>query len=321
MNPMAHYAQAESVFRNEIAALEHALQAIRGDFDRAVEMLLSLRGKAVITGVGKSGIVAHKIAATLASTGTPAVFLNAGEALHGDLGLVGGGDIVVMVSNSAQTTELCRLLPSIQKIGAQLIGILGSRTAALSRACECVLDAGIVEEACPLRLAPMTSTTVALVIGDALAAALMKARGFSREQFAVYHPGGALGRRLLLRVQDVMFMGEHVPRISPDKSLKEAILEMDRCNLGAVIAAHDSDQVAGILSEGDLRRLILRGTSLEVSLSGIMTRNPLVIQAKATLGEALDLMEGSKRKVYVLPVVDEAGLLRGILRMHDVVAG
>jgi arabinose-5-phosphate isomerase len=316
---MSHYSQAEVVFRNEISALQRTLGNLQPAFDAAVDLILSATGKVVVTGVGKSGIIAHKIAATLASTGTPAVFLNAAEGLHGDLGVVGKEDVVLMLSNSAETEELYRLLPSIKHIGARLIGIFGNSTTKLARHCDCLLDASIEAEACPLRLAPMTSTTVALVIGDALAAALMKARGFTREEFAVFHPGGALGRRLLFKVSEVMVSGPQLPIISPDCSLREAVVEMDRCNIGVVVAVTPGKQVAGLLSEGDLRRLILREVSMATPLAEVMTKTPLVVDETAALGEALAVMEKSGRKVYVLPVVDSGGELVGALRMHDIV--
>lgn len=315
---MSHYSQAEVVFRNEISAIERALGNLQPAFDAAVELVLSASGKVVVTGVGKSGIIAHKIAATLASTGTPAVFLNAAEGLHGDLGVVGKGDVVVMLSNSAETEELYRLLPSIQHIGARLVGIFGNSTTRLAQACDVVLDASIECEACPLGLAPMTSTTVALVIGDALAAALTKSRGFTREQFAIFHPGGALGKRLMLQVSQAMLMGEMIPRVSPDCTLREAVLEMDRCNIGVVLAVSPEDQLQGLLSEGDLRRLFVRETPPGTPLQDLMTKQPLVVREGATLGEALNVMERVGRKVYVLPVVNGEGELKGVLRMHDI---
>lgn len=317
---MKHYQQATAVFHNEISSLQRSLVNLRLTFDASVEMLLAASGKVVVTGVGKSGIIAHKIAATLASTGTPAVFLNAAEGLHGDLGVVDKNDVVVMLSHSAETEELYRLLPSIKHIGARLIGIFGNSSTKLARQCDCLLDASIEAEACPLCLAPMTSTTVALVIGDALAAALMKARGFTREQFAVFHPGGALGRRLLLKVSEVMVRGPHLPMVSPECSLREAVLEMDRCNIGVVVAVTPGKQVAGLLSEGDLRRLILREVPMATGLDGVMTKNPLRVREGASLGEALAVMEKSGRKVYVLPVVDAGDELVGAVRMHDIVA-
>ena len=299
--------------------MERTISNLRPSFDSAVELLLSSTGKVVVTGVGKSGIIAHKIAATLASTGTPAVFLNAAEGLHGDLGVVGKGDVVLMLSNSAETEELYRLLPSIKHIGAQSIGVFGNSTTKLARLCDCILDASIKSEACPLRLAPMTSTTVALVIGDALAAALMSARGFTREEFAVFHPGGALGRRLLFKVSEVMVRGPDLPIVSPSCTLREAIAEMDRCNIGVVVAVEQRSQVAGLLSEGDLRRLVLKEVSMNIPFYEVMTKTPLVVDEGASLGDALAVMEKSGRKVYVLPVVDAERRLVGALRMHDIV--
>jgi arabinose-5-phosphate isomerase len=317
---MKHFPRAEDVFGNEVAALRQCLQQLRASFDQAIDIVYGCSGKVVVTGVGKSGIVAHKIAATLASTGTPAVFLNAAEGLHGDLGVVSRDDVILMLSNSAETEELYRLLPSIKHIGAKLVGIFGNSATRLARACDCVLDVSIEEEACPLGLAPMTSTTVAQVTGDALAAALIKARGFTREQFAIYHPGGALGRRLGLEVGQAMLTGESIPRVSPDCTLRQAVLEMDRCNVGVVLAVTPDERLAGLLSEGDLRRLFVRGAPADTPLREIMTTRPLVVQEGVTLGDALRVMEQAGRKVYVLPVLGADGHLKGVLRMHDILS-
>lgn len=274
----------------------------------------------VVTGIGKSGIVAHKIAATLASTGTPAVFLNAGEALHGDLGMVNKADVVVMLSKSANTAELAHMLPSIRQIGSCLVGIFGAVNTPLARACDVVLDVSIENEACPLSLAPTTSTTVSMVMGDALAVALMDRRGFTPEDFALYHPAGFLARRLLCQVRDVMWKGSDLPTCSPNAQLRDAMAEMSRTNLGAITVVDRNQRVLGILTEGDIRRLYCSSADPNLSVETVMTPNPKVIHEDCRLGEALDLMESGNRKVYVLPVVDESGTHIGIIRMHDIVS-
>lgn len=308
---------ARHVFDNEISALQRTLERLEPGLSAAVARILRCGGKVVVTGIGKSGIIGHKISATLASTGTPSLFLNAGEALHGDLGVIARDDVVLMVSNSATTPELSRLVPSIRRIGAGMIGIFGTADTRLAKEVDCRIDASIKQEACPLGLAPMTSTTVALVIGDALAAALIAARKFTPEQFAVFHPGGALGRRLLYRVTDVM-RDPGPARIGLDATLGGAVEGLAAGEMGAAVMVDAEGKVAGILTEGDVRRAFLSKTDPETPIREVMTRNPKVVAATATLGEALDLMERDRR-VYVLPVADGEGKLTGILRMHDVV--
>lgn len=319
-NMSNHLLEAARVFDAEIEGLRAARSKLDDSFDRAVELILGSKGKIVVAGIGKSGIIGHKIAATLASTGSSAVYLNAGEALHGDLGLVDRGDIVILISNSAATAELAHMLPSIHQIGARMIGLFGKKDTALAHACDIVLDVSVEREACPLGLAPMTSSTVTLVMGDALASALMRARGFQPEEFAVYHPGGTLGRRLLLKASDVMHpMGPAFPTVTPGMSLREALAVMNRSNLGGVIVV-EAEKVAGVFTDGDLRRCILAEASLDVSIRDLMTSHPICIPVHYALGQALDLMEQSGRKIYFAPVVDTEGTLLGALRMHDIVS-
>jgi arabinose-5-phosphate isomerase len=317
---MSHYEEAQRIFADEIHALQCVAVALQVNFDDAVELCLKCQGKLVLVGIGKSGIIAHKIAATLVSTGTSAVFLNAGEALHGDMGVISENDVVIMLSNSASTLELARMLPSIRKIGAKLIGLFGSAETSLAKQMDVLLNAAIEREACPLNLAPMTSSTVALVVGDALAAALMKAREFTTEDFAVYHPGGSLGRRLLYRVSDVMQFRELVPVVAPADSFDTAIQALGAGCLGAVMVCDTSDTLLGIIVEADVRRHYLRRTSPDTLVSEVMITEPKVIASDALLGDALALMETKGQKVYVLPVVDVKSRLLGLLRMHDVVS-
>ena len=316
-----HLKEAHRIFDAEIAGIERAKAALSASFDQAVDCILQAQGKVVVAGIGKSGIIGHKIAATLASTGTSAVYLNAGEALHGDLGVVNRDDVVLMLSNSAATTELAHMLPSIKQIGAKMIGLFGKSDTALAKACDVLLDASIEQEACPLGLAPMTSSTVALVIGDALASALMQARGFRPDDFAVYHPGGSLGRRLLLCVRDVMHAveGAQAPVVAPDISLKDALAVMSASNLGGVIISEDG-RIRGVFTDGDLRRHILQGCTLEAPIREVMTPDPVSVTASMRLGEVLDLMEATNRKIYFVPVSTDEGQLCGALRMHDIVS-
>jgi arabinose-5-phosphate isomerase len=316
---MTHYSHAESVFENEIDALQRVLLSLKPNFDTAVNLILNGSGKVIVTGVGKSGIIAHKIAATFASTGTPSVFLNAAEGLHGDLGVICKQDVVIVLSNSAETAELYRLIPSIKDIGARIIGLFGNTKTKMCNLCDCVLDVSIEAEACPLRLAPMTSTTVALVAGDAMAASLMKARNFTRDEFSIFHPGGSLGRRLFLKVSEVMISGDHLPKISPESSIMDAVVEMDRCNIGIVVAITPDKFVDGLFSEGDLRRLVLKNVAMSTTLHHVMTKSPILVNENSSLGEAIGLMEKMGRKVYVLPVVDNENRLVGALRMHDII--
>ena len=315
-----HYVEAQRVFRDEAAALLRTMDAVCAVFDLVVDLILDCRGKVVTTGIGKSGIIAHKVSATLASTGTPSVFLNAGESLHGDLGIVGPEDVVLFFSNSGNTQELARMVPSIRKIGARSVGVFGRPNGSLVPQVDVSVDLSVEKEACPLNLAPMTSATVSLVFGDALASALIRARNFTAEDFAVYHPGGDLGRRLLLRVEDVMHsIGESVPTVTPAMTLREALVVMNRSNLGGVIVI-EGEQVVGVFTDGDLRRCILQDAPLDKVMATLMTPDPITIPRYFALGKALDLMEQSGRKIYFAPVVDSNLALLGALRMHDILS-
>ncbi|MGF1531862.1 MAG: SIS domain-containing protein [Puniceicoccaceae bacterium] len=314
---MRHFESAQAVFENEIDALGRTLDRIRPQFDAVVDLLIQRRGKIVATGIGKSGIIAHKVSATFASTGSPSVFLNAGEALHGDLGIISSDDAVLMFSHSANTPELSRMVPSIRRIGAPLIGVFGAIDTPLAVEMDRLLDATINREACPLGLAPMTSSTVALVIGDSLAAAMMRARGFTAEEFAVFHPGGTLGRRLLFRVKDVM-QTQRLPKVPPGATLGETVKVLSDSGYGAAVVVDHTGRIGGILTEGDVRRAFLEKRALEDPIETVMTSAPKCINLDASLGDALDEME-RERKVYVLPVTDAADRLVGILRMHDII--
>ncbi|AFM05511.1 KpsF/GutQ family protein [Bernardetia litoralis DSM 6794] len=309
---------ANEVFDLEIDALQKAKQQIATTFQKAVELILSSKGKIVITGVGKSGIIAHKISATLASTGTPSVFLNASEALHGDLGMVSKGDIVIMLSKSGTTIELVKMLPTLHKVGAKTIGIFSNIETRLAKNLDLLLDATVEREACPLNLAPMSSTTVSLVIGDALAAALIKARDFKDKDFAVFHPAGQLGRNLLLTAADVMHNNENLPIVSAQNSLKEVVIVMTKYNLGAVCVCDETNKLEGIITDGDVRRFLTHSDTLTAKAEEIMTKNPISLNPTMRLSEVLNVMENKKRQIYVAPVIDEQNNCLGIVRMHDI---
>ncbi|WP_375561125.1 SIS domain-containing protein [Bernardetia sp. OM2101] len=317
---------ANEVFDLEIDALQKAKQQISTTFHKAIELILSSKGKIVVTGVGKSGIIAHKISATFASTGTPSVFLNASEALHGDLGMVSKGDIVIMLSKSGTTIELVKMLPTLHKVGAKTIGIFSNIETRLAQNLDLLLDATVEREACPLNLAPMSSTTVSLVIGDALAAALIKARNFKEADFAVFHPAGQLGRNLLLTAADVMHSKENLPIVTAQNSLKEVVITMTKYNLGAVCVCEKSanelenNKLEGIITDGDVRRFFTHSDTLSAKAEEIMTKNPISLNPYMRLSEVLSVMENKKRQIYVAPVVDEENNCLGIVRMHDILS-
>jgi len=280
----------------------------------------------IVTGVGKSGLIAQKIAATMTSTGTVATFMHAADAAHGDLGMVGSDDVVLAISYSGTSDEILALLPSIRAIGAQIIAMVGDPNSDLARAADCVLDIRVPAEAGPLNLAPTSSTLVALALGDALATAIARAMNFQEEQFALFHPGGAVGRRLLLRVRDIMHTGEANPIVEPDATIEEIVNELTKKRLGGVSVVHDREtmRLTGIITEGDLRRaLAQRDKFFSFRARDIMTTDPVTIHQDERAQRALELMEGvasqepRRRQIYVLSVVDDAGRAVGFLRLHD----
>jgi len=268
----------------------------------------------VLTGVGKSGLVCKKIAATLASTGTPAFFLHPTDAAHGDLGMLKGEDTVIAVSNSGETAELLSIIPLIKSFGIPVIAITSNPESTLAKVADVTINLGVEKEACPLNLAPTSSTTATLALGDALAAALVKVKGFTSEDFARLHPGGKLGVRLA-RVKELMHKGGEVPQVPPEATLKEAIIEMSAKKLGATLVK-DGERLLGIFTDGDLRRALERGADLNTPIKEIMTENPKTIREDAFGEEALRLME--LHKITVLPVVDGEGRVTGIVHLHDI---
>jgi arabinose-5-phosphate isomerase len=289
---------------------------IGDDFARACGLCLAATGRVVVTGLGKSGHIGSKIAATLASTGTPSFFLHAAEASHGDLGMVSRGDVVVAISNSGETAEVLALLPHLKRLGTPVIAITGGAESTLARDAAVNLDVSVPEEACPHNLAPTASTTATLAMGDALAIALLEARGFTPEDFARSHPGGSLGRRLLLHVADVMRQGEDLPRVSADTPLAAGLLEMSRKGLGFTAVVEADDRVVGVFTDGDLRRVLDRQLDVHgTALRAVMTVKPRTIGPQALAAEAVNLME--QHRITALPVVDAAGRLVGALNIHD----
>jgi arabinose-5-phosphate isomerase len=302
------------VLRAEARAVERLAETLGEEFRQAVERVAETRGRAVVTGMGKSGIVARKIAATLASTGTPALFIHPAEAHHGDLGMIAEGDLVIALSNSGETQEVITLLDTIRRLGARLVVMTGRPGSTLGREADVLLDTSVPDEGCPLGLAPMASTTAALALGDALAAAVMEAKGFGEEDFARLHPGGRLGKRLS-RVSQFMHQGETVPRVASDTPMREVVLEMSRKRLGCTTVVTGEGALLGIITDGDLRRLLETETEpLDRTAGEVMTAEPRTVTPDVLAASALRIME--ERKITMLPVV-EAGALVGLVQIHD----
>ena len=310
-------ASGRRVFAVERDGMEAVAARIDGAFSAACRAILASRGRVACTGMGKSGHVARKIAATLASTGTPAFYVHPGEAAHGDLGMVTDADIVLALSYSGESDELLTLLPALKRQGNAIIAMTGRDTSTLAREADIHLDVSVPAEACPLALAPTSSTTAALAMGDALAVALLEARGFTADDFARSHPAGALGRRLLLHITDVMHAGDEVPRVGPEASISEALVEMSRKRLGMTAVVDDEGRLLGLYTDGDLRRSLdddavdLRSTRIET----VMTRAPRTIDADALAAEAAQLME--THKINALLVLDAERRVVGALNIHD----
>ncbi len=307
---------ARKVLEIEARAILDLVPRIDESFDRAVEALFACAGRAVVTGMGKSGIIAQKISATFASTGTPSLYLHPVEAIHGDLGRIVKGDAVLAVSNSGDTGEILSLVAAVKRLGSPLVSLTGNPRSPLAAASDVHLDVSIRQEACPLGLAPTASTTAALAMGDALAMALIERRGFTVEDFAVLHPGGRLGKKLL-RVEDVMHTGDDVPRVRLDAKMKDVLFEMTRKRLGMTTVVDAGGALRGILSDGDLRRQMERHGygMLDRTAEDCMTPRPILIGRRDLATAALDLMES--RKITVLVVVDGQGKVDGVVHLHD----
>lgn len=307
---------ARRVLEIEARAVSALAGRIDESFARACALILACEGRVVVTGMGKSGHVGSKIAATMASTGTPAFFVHPGEASHGDLGMITRADLVVAVTNSGETAEIITILPLLKRLGVPLITLTGAPRSTLGQAASVALDVGVAEEACPLNLAPTASTTAALAMGDALAVALLESRGFTREDFALAHPGGTLGRRLLLRVADVMNSGTEVPRIGPDAPLSEGLLEMTRKSLGMTAVVDAAGHLLGVFTDGDLRRAVDRAVDIHrTPMHAVMTTGCKTIGPGALAAEAVHLME--QFKITALLVVDAHEVVVGALNVHN----
>lgn len=307
---------AKEIFDSEIEELKIVREKIDSEMIDVVNIILESKGKVVVTGIGKSGLIGKKIAATLASTGTYAVFMNSAEGLHGDLGMISKDDVVLAISNSGNSDEIVAILPSIKKIGAKIVAMTGNRNSKLGRAADRILNIGVKREGCPLNLAPMSSTTSTLVMGDALAAILIKMRDFKPENFALYHPGGSLGKRLLMRVSDVMHKDDKIPFCDKESSIDNVILVMTEKRLGAVCVMN-GDLMVGIITEGDIRRALKRKEEFfNLKAKDIMTRNFTRVSEESMAIDALELMENRESQISVLPVFKDVKLV-GIVRVHD----
>jgi arabinose-5-phosphate isomerase len=313
-------AKAREVLEIEAKAISDLVAKLDDGFRHAIELILNRRGRVVVSGIGKSGHIARKMASTLASTGTPAFFVHPAEASHGDLGMVTRDDVFIALSNSGETAELLAIVPVLKRQGAKLIAMTGNPKSSLAVEADVHLYAGAAKEACPLNLAPTASTTAALALGDALAISLMQAKGFTVDEFALSHPGGVLGRKLLTHVSDVMRTGPNAPRISHGATMMEAMLEMSRGRMGMTAILDDQGRVIGIYTDGDLRRTLEKGADLRTTpVSEVMSRGPRTIAPDRLAAEAVEIME--RNKVNQLLVVDIENKLVGALNMHDLFKG
>ena len=311
--------QAREVLAIEAAAIEKLIPRINGQFTMAVTMILECKGRVVVTGMGKSGLIGKKIAATLASTGTPSFFLHPAEGIHGDLGMVTSEDIVLALSNSGETAEVVSIFPALKRIGASIIAMCGAADSTMVKNADAFLDVAVDQEACPLGLAPTASTTATLAMGDALAVALLSERKFTPEDFALFHPGGALGRKLLLTVENIMHAGEENPIVTLDKTVKEALFVITGKGLGVTNVVDEMGCLVGIITDGDIRRGLERGHEfLDKQVDCIMTKTPRTIRPHKLAAEALRIMEKNHpRPITVLPVVDEQNKAVGIIHLTD----
>ncbi|MFL0797004.1 MAG: KpsF/GutQ family sugar-phosphate isomerase [Cellvibrionaceae bacterium] len=303
-----------SIEADAVRALENRIDK---NFTNACEILLNCKGRVIVTGMGKSGHIGKKIAATLASTGTPSFFVHPGEASHGDLGMITADDVVIGISNSGSSAEVVTLLPLLKRQNIPLISMAGKASSPLAEAATVHLDISVISEACPLNLAPTSSTTVTLVMGDALAIALLEARGFTAEDFAFSHPGGALGRKLLLRVEDIMHAGTEIPRVKADTALSASLVEMTQKGFGMTTVVDDSDRLLGIFTDGDLRRIVDSGIDIsKATMADVMTKNPLTVASSTLAAEALAVME--QKKITALVVESPEHQPVGVVHMHDI---
>ncbi|MFZ5953198.1 MAG: KpsF/GutQ family sugar-phosphate isomerase [Candidatus Rifleibacteriota bacterium] len=307
---------ARTAMDMEIEALQHSRSRLGEEFVNAVDLILTGSGRLVVCGMGKSGLVGKKISATLSSTGTPSFFLHPAEALHGDLGMVTDQDVILLLSNSGETEEIVRLVPYLRRVGARLIAMVGNAGSSLAKMADVVINSGVEKEACPMNLAPTSSTTVTMALGDAIAVALIEARGFKEKDFARLHPSGSLGRRFLT-VADLMHSGAEIPLVAPDVGLRQAVVQMSRGGFGALVVADAQKNLLGVFTDGDLRRFFERTTeiNLDVPISRVMTANPRRTSPDRLAMEALKLMED--KSITSLPVAENEKVV-GFLHLHDI---
>ncbi len=306
---------AKQVLQTEAAAILGLIPQLNGSFRRAVDLLHHCSGRVIVTGMGKSGIIAHKLSATLSSTGTPAIFLHAAEAVHGDLGVVQSGDVVIALSHSGETDELIRLLEAIRRLGAKLIAMTGNPRSTLGQSADITLSCEVPEEACPMNLAPTASTTAALALGDAMAMAVSRRKGFGEEHFATIHPGGRIGRRLM-RVDVLMHSGDALPQVSPEALMPDVIHQMSSKRLGMTCVLDAQGALHGVVTDGDLRRHMTPGSNLlDRRAADVMTKRPVTIGRTLLAVDALRLME--ERRITSVVVVDEQGRAEGVVHLHD----
>lgn len=310
---------ARNVINIEQHAIAELLQYIDDSFEKACQLMLHCQGRVIVIGMGKSGHIGGKIAATLASTGTPAFFVHPGEASHGDLGMITKGDVVLTISNSGETSEVLAIIPVIKRIGAKLVSMTGNKNSTLATLADTHICISVTTEACPLGLAPTSSTTAALVMGDAIAVTLLNARGFTANDFALSHPGGSLGKRLLLRLRDIMHQGDRLPIVSEHALIKDALVEMSLKGLGMTAVVNTNNQLIGLFTDGDLRRILdLHIDIHQDNITTVMNKSPKVVQADMLAAEALHIMED--KKINGLIIVDENRTPIGAMNMHDLLS-
>ncbi len=314
---MAILDYAKEVLRIESEAISALIKKIGSEFEKAVELILKSKGRVILTGMGKSGLIGRKISATLNSTGTPSTFLHPAEAIHGDLGMVTKDDIVVAISNGGRTIEINRLLPILKNLGVKIIAFTGDPSSPMAKISDVVIDVGVEREACPMNLAPTASTTAALAMGDALAVALIHCRRFTKEDFKKFHPGGSLGERLASRVKEIMREGNKIPMVSEDASLQEVLSEINQKNIGATLVIDSEKRLEGIICDGDIRRaLVKHGDISHMKAKDLMTPSPKVVDENQSAGEALSLMEFYG--ITHLVIIDEMRKVKGIIHLHDI---
>jgi arabinose-5-phosphate isomerase len=309
--------EAIKVLKMEAEGILKLAERIDDNFPKMVELICGSKGRLIISGIGKSGLIGRKIVSTLNSTGTRSLFLHPSEAMHGDLGMVDGDDIFIALSNSGETDELNSLIPSIRKIGCSIIAFTGNKTSTLAKHSDIVIDVAVEKEACPMGLAPTTSSTALLAMGDALAVALINKKHFKTSDFKKIHPGGILGQRLSSKVKDIMLTGTSVPRVSEGTTMEDAVKEINRLELGVTLVLGSDNTLAGIITDGDLRRMIADKKSIvDLSVEDVMTKNPRTVDLNSPAYDALNMME--KYQITVLPIVNANGKIKGILHLHDI---